>query len=52
MIEVNVNFVLFEELEEKSNGNGVETRVVIIRQSGDTDAGFEHGATDSRYFPE
>lgn len=51
-MEINVSFVLFEELQEKPNGNGVETHVVIIRQSKDADSAFEEGSTDSRHFPE
>ena len=45
-MEINLNFVLFEELKEKLDG-GAEVRIVIIRESRcpgsaleDGDAGF------------
>jgi hypothetical protein len=44
-MEINVNFVLFEELEKKPEG-GVETRIVIIRQGKDPSSAFEDGAGD------
>jgi hypothetical protein len=36
-MEINVNFVLFEELKEKPDG-GAEARIVILRDSKDMDA--------------
>ena len=37
-MEINVNFVLFEELKEKADGRGAEARIVIIRGSKDADS--------------
>ncbi len=45
-MEINLNFVLFEELKEKHNGKGVETHIVIIRESRDPDSAFEDGEAD------
>ena len=35
MIEINLNFVLFEELQENPENHGLVTRIVVIRQSND-----------------
>jgi hypothetical protein len=35
-MEINLNFVLFEELKDKSDG-GAEARIVIIRESRNPD---------------
>ena len=46
-MEVNVNFVLFEELKENAGSNVIETRIVIVRGSKDSSATFdEDSATD------
>ncbi len=45
-MEINLNFVLLEELKEKHNGKGTETHIVIIRESKDPDSAFEDGAVD------
>ena len=49
-MEINVNFVLFQELKEIHNGKGVETRIVTIRESKDPDSSLEDGAADFRSF--
>lgn len=46
MVEINVNFVLFEELEEKPNANGVQTRIVIIRENEGLDSGLDDDPAD------
>lgn len=33
MIEINLNFVLFEELQENPENHGLITRIVVIRQN-------------------
>lgn len=45
-MEININFVLCEELEERAGGNGIETRILIIRQRKDLHSAFEEGAAD------
>lgn len=45
-MEINVNFVLFEELKEKPHGSGVETHIIIIRESKDLDSALESGPSD------
>ncbi|HEY6945413.1 MAG TPA: hypothetical protein VI431_09770 [Candidatus Acidoferrum sp.] len=50
-MEINLDFVLFEELKEKPDGSGVETRIVIIRESKDVDSALNPAASDS-YSPE
>jgi hypothetical protein len=42
-MEINLNFVLFEELKEKSDG-GAEARIVILRECKDVDPALEDGA--------
>lgn len=44
-MEINVNFVLFEELSEKTGG-GAEARIVILRESKDVDSALDSDATD------
>ena len=44
-MEINVSFVLLEELEKKPDG-AVETHIVIVRQSEDLNSSFEDGAVD------
>jgi hypothetical protein len=34
-MEINLNFVLFEELTEKPDGSGAEAHIVILRESKD-----------------
>jgi hypothetical protein len=45
-MEINVNFVLFEDLEKKSDG-AVVTRLVIIRECKDLDSTFGDDTSDS-----
>lgn len=45
-MEININFVLFEELKEKPNGIGAEARIVILRQSKDVDSAPDSGSAD------
>jgi hypothetical protein len=47
MIEINLNFVLFQELQEKPDSDGAVTRIVIVRGSKDPNLALEEGATDS-----
>jgi len=42
-MEININFVFFEELQSKPEGDGV-ARIVVIRQGSDLTPG--EGATD------
>jgi hypothetical protein len=42
-MEINVNFVLLEDLEEKPNG-AVETHIVIVRQSNNPSSALEERA--------
>lgn len=44
-MEINVSFVLFEQLKEKSEGRG-ETRIVILRESKDVDSALDSAAPD------
>ena len=44
-MEINFNFVLFEELKEKSEG-GAEARIVILRESKDADSALNSAAPD------
>lgn len=46
-MEINLNFVLFEELRQKADGPGAETRIVIIRESEDVDSALDSGAKDA-----
>jgi hypothetical protein len=39
-MEITVNFVLFEELKEKSESRA-ETRIVILRESRDVDSALD-----------
>lgn len=43
-MEINLNFVLFEELQEKEDG--AVARMVVIRESKDADSAFEEGTAD------
>ena len=44
-MEINVHFVLLEELQEKSHGDAA-VRIVIVRESNDVDQALEDGATN------
>jgi len=44
-MEINVNFVLFEELEKKPDG-AVDTHIMIVRQSKDPDSELADHAAD------
>lgn len=44
-MEISVNFVLFEELKEKPDGEA-EARVVILRESKDVDSALDSAASD------
>ncbi len=44
MIEVNVNFVLIEELQEPSEDARALTRIVVIRQNGHSDFALDGNA--------
>lgn len=43
-MEINVNFVLFEELKEKPDG--AEARIMILRESKDVDSALDSAAAD------
>jgi len=45
-IEINLNFVLFEELKEKPDGSGATTRIVVMRENKDPGLALEDGAMD------
>lgn len=42
-MEINLNFVLLEELREKPDG-GAEARIVILRESKDVDSALDSAA--------
>jgi hypothetical protein len=44
-MEINLNFVLFEELQEKADGSGAVARIVIIRESRDSNLALEEGTS-------
>lgn len=44
-MEINVNFVLFEELREKTGG-GAEARIVILRESKDVDSALGSASSE------
>jgi len=44
-MEINLNFVLFEELRDKPDG-GAETHIVILRESKDMDSALDSASTD------
>jgi hypothetical protein len=43
-MEVNLHFVLFEELQEKPDCGGVVARIVIVRESKNPDLALDEGA--------
>lgn len=46
MIEINLNFILFEALQEKPEIHGLVTRIVVIRQTKNSAAALDDGAAD------
>ena len=42
---IHLNFVLFEELQEKANGSEAMARIVIVRESKNADVALEEGTT-------
>ncbi len=50
-MEVALNFIFFEELQEKPGGNGTVARIVVIRESKGQDLALEDGAAGF-YSPE
>jgi len=46
MIEINLNFVLFEELQENPEHHGLVTRIVVIRQNKNSAAALDDSAAD------
>lgn len=44
-MEINVNFVLFEDLKEKPGG-GVDARIVILRESRGLDSALNSASAD------
>ena len=45
-MEINLNFVLFEELQEEADRSGAVARIVVIRESKDADFALEEGTAD------
>lgn len=45
-MEINVHFVFLEELKEKPHGSGVETHIVILRESKDVDSALNSATAD------
>ena len=43
MIEINLSFFLFEQLQEQPDGGGTLARIVIVRQGKNPDLAFEEG---------
>jgi hypothetical protein len=43
-MEIHLNFVLFEELQEKTNGSEAVARIVIVRECKNSDSALEDGA--------
>ncbi len=46
-MEIQLNFVLFEELQEKANGSEAVARIMIVRESKNADAALEEDTTGS-----
>ena len=46
MIEINLNFVLFEELQENPENHGLVTRIVVIRQNKNSTTALDDNAAD------
>ena len=49
MMQINVNFVLFEELKERTDGSEAVARIVIVRES--RDAHHAHGDDEAGFIP-
>ena len=45
-MEIDLNFVLFEQFKERPEGSGAEAHIVIIRESKDPDSALEDGTAD------
>ncbi len=45
-MEVQLNFVLFEKLQEKANANEALARITIVRENKNADAALEEGTTE------
>lgn len=45
-MEININFVLFEELREDPNGREAEAHIVILHESKDVDSALDSAAAD------
>lgn len=45
-MEINLNFVFFEEPREKPDGSGPEAHIVILRESKDVDSALDSAAAD------
>ena len=45
-MEINLNFVLFEEAKEKPHGGEAEAHIVIIRGNKDSDFALDDGEAD------
>ena len=45
-MEIQLNFVLFEELQEQANGSEAVARIIIVRESKNADAALEEGPTE------
>lgn len=45
-MEININFVLFEEPKDKPGGNGTQARIVILRESRDVDSALNSAEAD------
>ena len=48
-MEINVNFVFFEELQEKPQGSDDMVRIVVLRQSQDAKLALDDGG--ATFFP-
>jgi hypothetical protein len=44
LMEVNLKFVAFEDLQEKADGGGAVTCIVIVRECKNPDFALEEGA--------
>jgi hypothetical protein len=44
-MEINLHFILFEELQEKADGGGAVARIVVVRESRNMDLALEEGTT-------
>jgi len=49
-MEIHLNFVLFEELQEEAYGSGAVARIVIVRESKDSNLALEDGAASFHPF--